>query len=1242
MSNPNSYIVFEPDQVLTNDHLNELFDYLDTQERLTRNKLIGIGIVCGLEISFDAAEPSISISRGCGVTSKGYLIVGQEEDDILEQVVNLPLRRFSNYTLPANPLYKPFVNTGTGKQFNLWLLLNDEQAKASEVPVQLLTAFPGVLDDMVVVLFLEAVETDLKNCDTQDCNEKGRKMEFAVRPLLVHKKDMDTIISTQKKQAGDDDGLSSSYIERLGLKDVALRRFDVTATSVSDAYDIFNGYAQCLDDALLKSISEVYSQSYSVFKPVLDDYPVNPFTDFYDFLKQRLAYIQQSLPVYIQYYYDFVDDLLKAYNEFRDRSFEVITECCPDEDLFPMHLMLGEATVNTSAHIRSPYRQYFIYSPLFNNQSALLGEVKLLFKRMVELRNNFFIRYFDGRTLPPVRVTPSKWGDEPLSGRAIPYYYNINPVAQSWNYQKTRKGKANHNLSYNAASHVPAPPAHIVNPLQYGIEQYDFYRIEGHIGQSWDVVLKSITDTKNFNRLPFDVIALKAGDDASNTFAQADCNFQDLQAMYEIIKSELACKAHEPVCLAAKTPSSLTQPGSTGGFNFLNTFTSVYSLALTEQINRTSLFNTKFVYTYFSTKGAFLKANCPVAKNTLGEEYSNSVRKSFPRPSKIELGTTAGAKAALLHLIDTVEELMLTVKDTNLYYFKFDDFKAQYDETISYLKDFSKALLDSDNERKLSPFLYDTLESVIYSCVDKKLKALVDEYNERVNRIKKMNLLSEYIVANPGIDHKAGVPRGGTFILVYYEVPPQQTSVGLTTLSANIAALNTAASTTLTRAADDTSKTPALAEASLISANNMNEILKLFENKELKLSAEQASKLKSLAVSRFNSLVGLREQFRIPDKAVIADFYLPYLCCSDCAPVTYVFPKEDVAKLAITISKTEFCNNDENTYPVTVNPAGGTLSDTAGGIKQNSLVFAPKGLAAGIDKITYALADGRSTSVDVKISAPPVADFTSVIPKPLTVVFTATGIEGKTISWNFGDDATSTSPNPTHTYQFDGEEKTFTVRLSVSDGPCTTVVEHAILLTKPRRQVFSIEPVLFCGNDRGQKLFKADPQADITAIKNPNGLILEKDANGNLFFVPLKQQLTASKQFGLELGGVAVNLEIVVADASFTMNLVQQIDPATGAVTDVVLQLAAKKADADNYSWVVTAGNRPFTSDKPKFGLSYRRNDIGQGQELKIELTVAHKVPGVETCSDRKDYVLTAAIFRNHLGKGEFDNVTPE
>ena len=44
------YPDFVPDQLLTSEDLNSLFGYLDEQGRLTRTNLIGVGIVCGLEI----------------------------------------------------------------------------------------------------------------------------------------------------------------------------------------------------------------------------------------------------------------------------------------------------------------------------------------------------------------------------------------------------------------------------------------------------------------------------------------------------------------------------------------------------------------------------------------------------------------------------------------------------------------------------------------------------------------------------------------------------------------------------------------------------------------------------------------------------------------------------------------------------------------------------------------------------------------------------------------------------------------------------------------------------------------------------------------------------------------------------------------------------------------------------------------------------------------------------------------
>ena len=94
----NNYPVFEANQVLTETHLNKAINYLDEQDRLTRANLIGIGIVCGLEITFDASNASIHISEGCGITSEGYQIVESDID----------LTSYRPYTVPGDLTYPPF------------------------------------------------------------------------------------------------------------------------------------------------------------------------------------------------------------------------------------------------------------------------------------------------------------------------------------------------------------------------------------------------------------------------------------------------------------------------------------------------------------------------------------------------------------------------------------------------------------------------------------------------------------------------------------------------------------------------------------------------------------------------------------------------------------------------------------------------------------------------------------------------------------------------------------------------------------------------------------------------------------------------------------------------------------------------------------------------------------------------------------------------------------------------------
>ena len=65
MSTTNNYPLFAADQVLKAEHLNELFDYLDQDHRLTRRCFLGMGIVCGLDIHW--SQNTLFISSGLSV-----------------------------------------------------------------------------------------------------------------------------------------------------------------------------------------------------------------------------------------------------------------------------------------------------------------------------------------------------------------------------------------------------------------------------------------------------------------------------------------------------------------------------------------------------------------------------------------------------------------------------------------------------------------------------------------------------------------------------------------------------------------------------------------------------------------------------------------------------------------------------------------------------------------------------------------------------------------------------------------------------------------------------------------------------------------------------------------------------------------------------------------------------------------------------------------------------------------------
>ncbi|MEN6623326.1 MAG: hypothetical protein ABFD50_17495, partial [Smithella sp.] len=543
-----SYPIFEANQILSSSHLNQVFDYLDEQERLTRANLIGIGIVCGMEIRLDEKAKIIHISKGCGVTSEGYFIVQPEED--------LELVSYREFKLPeAN--YSPFIKENltdklkVPEQYPLWELF-----PAGEPETTLLETPVNFLADKAVLLFVELHEEGLRNCCPNNCDDKGSSISVNIRKLLIKTEHLKIII---KKTESLETGLSSTEladaaIARLGLQDICLPRYDVPGSSPATTQDVLVAFQNVFKSRKLAATTvKALTTAYKAFKPFIQDmYSQNPFDDFnkkFGFLDELPETKQQVL--FLQYYHDFFDDLLNAYDEFRWKAVDLICACCPHEELFPRHLMLG---VLFPEKVSNPgiYRQQFLASPAVRGCEDCVSELKQLFHRMVKITVNFTNApplpesSAETETDNQIRITPSKFGNALLSDKAIPYYYRqdgIPPIYRIWNFEKTRRNRANQNLSYRSDEYKnPTAPEFITDSLNYNLEPYNFLRIEGHLGKDYQSVLTTLLSLKESNRLPIEIIALRTGnfsETATVDLSEEECYFPDLEALYDTMREAL-------------------------------------------------------------------------------------------------------------------------------------------------------------------------------------------------------------------------------------------------------------------------------------------------------------------------------------------------------------------------------------------------------------------------------------------------------------------------------------------------------------------------------------------------------------------------------------------------------------------------------------------------------------------------------------------------------------------------------
>jgi hypothetical protein len=1002
------YPKFVADQVLTSDNLNDLFGYLDEQGRMTRTNLSGIGIVCGLEVKTAADGSSITITKGVGVTSSGYLVSVPE--------LIYTKRTTAIFDAVKCEYYSKFVNIAAKTQnFDLWELKQEAQEDGTTpLTNTFLTA-----GEKIVLIFVELLEENNKNCDPNSCDDKGVNVTVNFRPLLVERSHVGALLN----------GAGAVANPWLSLQEISMKRFDVTATPIYECLNIFNAYKTILSSSFITNTQTALTQAYNTLQPLLaSEFPANPFTTLandFEFLHD--GSISSNELIAMQYFFS---DILQAYKEVKEKGTEVIGMCCPD-DIFPRHLLLGPAKP-TASFLTSAYRHYFIPSPILSDEQKTISELIILFKKLVLLVQKFGVPSMaipaGGKDVDPnIRITPSLLADVPFSKKSIPYYYYIananDELIKNWSPEKLKQNKTNRNLSYHAKKYnTISADNDILHPLLYDLEPYNFLRIEGHIGKKYTHVVKNILAIRDKNRLPFEVVALNADISAVIGFikslstlftsgkasAQAtleslmggSCHFNDLELLYDSIMAEMSGKLSNEMKFFYGTERDAKR----GTITMPPPATTVPQVLL--------LKNTDILFRFRA--------------NTMGHEFElfYPTVKNAPFISYIIFLQGAGGNQFLMDycfkfLLYYIEKLYETVT-TGLSSFSFIDFYIRYQTLIFVVKTIKffgiqNALTEEQN---------DHLDAILSISADGRMFQLYFEFLLRLVKVKVMQQAGYYFNCNPGVQHKAGVPMGGTFIVVYHETDKTEVAEAATE---EAAVAETAAAATENQAvAFKTAGTSKVAGTAAFAKESFDEnklavedfekvpddinikvreagegiVSRLYKSFKInkadtlkagvaKPAAEkasaaaataaataesaatasasttattttEASKTNNEAVFNYlkdavtylknrpvNVLDEAIEDFN--DGMVIADFYLPYLCCSDCPPIQMVIsgqaePPEEPEETVVFSIQPRFLFDDAHNYPFTVQPQPLNISEVTNNDKLNLLIDDDKAL----------------------------------------------------------------------------------------------------------------------------------------------------------------------------------------------------------------------------------------------------------------------------------------------------------
>ncbi len=501
--------------------------------------------------------------------------------------------------------------------------------------------------------------------------------------------------------------------------------------------------------------------------------------------------------------------------------------------------------------------------------------------------------------------------------------------------------------------------------------------------------------------------------------------------------------------------------------------------------------------------------------------------------------------------------------------------------------------------------------------------------------ISLQKLFSNYSQNNGGLEHKAGVPMGGTFILLYADSGKEK------------------GEHVTGKFEKDRIVTEGKALTNNYSAHYaVDQVKELLKKGKKNYSDEQYSQIEEYLGLIQGNTQEAPDVMRIPNGVVFADFYVPYLCCSECTPISYMIdktpPKEEDAIPALKIKPPAFCQGTIDAVFLGVTTEGGKFELNKKAITpskkpEGHYEISPNDLQMGVNTIRYTLDSGTSVEETTTLHPLPNASFSfSNSPSNRFMVqFNSDEVDtDNTHLWDFGDGSTkdNTLANPLHTYASTAGKTEYVVTHTIKSKTGCNSIETKTVSVKGQ-DVPIKETRFFCHSDKIQwetnknLVIKDDAQMKDAFNKNglsidPGTLLLKYKDNikpkSDINFV-----ITYSYTENNKVTTKEVFTTILFGDTSFNMRLVKS------ALGDSTWVLNPKSINTNELvEWFVKLDGETLPSIKstekvlkfPSKNLSYK----------KMEITLIVHEKALDKCSSTKVVNLPTPILSfDKLGSGQ-------